>query len=95
MGNRSGQMVPNMMVNGSKIKRTAMANWYMLTEMYMRDSGKMIKLMGRVVISMLTELPTSVNGKMINNMVKELRHGLMVPSTRDLILKVKNMEKEH
>lgn len=64
----------------------------MLTEMYTRVSGKMIRLMAMEVTHTLTELHMSVNGRTISNTAKVLKHGLMEPNTRVNILKERKME---
>ena len=61
---------------------------------YMKDSGKMIKLMGMVSLWMLMELCMKGSGSMINNMVKVLRHGIRVlQNIKDSSLKERRMEK--
>jgi len=67
----------------------------MQMETYMRGNGKTTRHMGREAILMQMEQHTSESGKMINNMARELRHGLMVPGMRDNILMARNMEEAH
>jgi H2-forming N5,N10-methylenetetrahydromethanopterin dehydrogenase-like enzyme len=64
-------------------------------EMSTRDNGKMIKHTDKEVTNMLTGLHMLVSGKTINNMERVLKPGLMEPSMKEIILKEKNMEKEH
>jgi len=52
----------------------------------------MIKQMERVFIHMLMELNIMVSGRMISSMDLELRAGLMVQSTRVIILKGRKMD---
>lgn len=59
----------------------------------MMGSGRMIKLMVWVITCMLMELHIMVNGRMISNMAKELRLGLMGQDMRAHILKERSMEK--
>lgn len=72
----------------------------MLMEMFIMEkykiflnlfSGKMIELMDKVIINMLTVLNITVIGKMIYKMVREQKHGLMVLDTMDVI----KMEKKY
>ena len=72
----------------------------MLMEMFIMEkykiflnlfSGKMIELMDKVIINMLTVLNITVIGKMIYKMVREQKHGLMVLDTTDVI----KMEKKY
>jgi hypothetical protein len=50
-------------------------SWYMLTEMYTKESGWMTKRKGLGDIIMLTELAMKGIGRMISNMVSELNIG--------------------
>lgn len=77
-----------------------MENFIMLMEMFIMEkykiflnlfSGKMIELMDKVIINMLTVLNITVIGKMIYKMVREQKHGLMVLDTMDVI----KMEKKY
>ena len=67
----------------------------MLMEMSMMGSGRMTKLTEWVIISMLMVLLIMENGRMINNMEREQKLGLTGQGMKDVILKEKNMEKEH
>jgi hypothetical protein len=65
----------------------------MRTGIFMKDNGKMIKLMVMDRILMLMELPMSENGKMTNNMEKESKHGQMVQNMKANIMKGRKMVK--
>ena len=67
----------------------------MLMVMFMKDSGRTIKPMAKVIINMRMELHILAIGKMINNMDRVLRHGQMVLAMRALTLRVKNTAKEN
>ena len=63
---------------------------FMLMVIFMKDSGQMIWLMVEVFIYIVVlfinifkeELDMKENGKMIYNMVKELKYGLMEPNMK-------------
>ena len=55
----------------------------MQMEMFTKESGKMIKLMGMANICILMELSMRVTGKRINNMEKVKKHGQMEPAMRE------------
>ena len=61
--------------------------------MSMKDSGEMIRLMVLVITDMPTELLIMGSGRMISNMVRVLRPGLMEQDMRAPIMKAKSMEK--
>ena len=63
-----GLIAQNMWVNGNIIKPTAKGLYIMQMEMFMRDSGLMIKLveMGLILMRMVQSM--SVLGRMINKM---------------------------
>ena len=96
----NGLIVPVFLGCGRKIKLVGMDNFIMLMEMFIMEkykiflnlfSGKMIELMDKVIINMLTVLNITVIGKMIYKMVREQKHGLMVLDTMDVI----KMEKKY
>lgn len=82
------------MASGKTTKLMVMGNWCMPMEMFMRDSGKMIRHMARDITSMLMGLHILVTGKMINNMELEQKHGPMELGMRVPILKEKSMVME-
>ena len=73
----------------------AKVNSGMLTEIFMKATGRTIKQMDMDCTNMLTEQSTLVNGKMTCNMDEDRRHGPMVPSMKVNIMKVKSMERVH
>lgn len=64
----------------------------MQMEMFMMDNGLMTKLMVMECIVIQMELNMKVIGKKINNMDKDLKHGLMEPNIMVIMFKEKNME---
>ena len=52
MVNKFGLMVLSMMESGNRTRLSDRENWFMQMEIFMRDSGKTIKLMVRAVTSM-------------------------------------------
>jgi hypothetical protein len=61
----------------------------MLNVIFMKEIGRMIKLMDMVNICIWMELLIKVNGNLISNMVKELKLGQMVQYMKVNIKKVK------
>lgn len=59
---------------------------------FMRDFGKMTRLMEMGSIFMKMELNTKGLGKKINRMVMELKHGQMEHLTMDIIKKERSMD---
>jgi hypothetical protein len=92
---KCGQMAQDMKVIGNLIKPTVKENLSMLTVIFMRANGSMIKLMEKVLILTPMELITMVIGLMINNMVSEWSHGLMGLNTKVTISTVKKKAKEN
>ena len=70
-----------------------MVNCCMQMGTYTKENGQKIKLMVEEYTLMPTELSIMANGKMINNMVEELKRGLMERYTRVSIAMVKRMAK--
>ena len=62
-------------------------------KMYMKDNEKMIKPMGMVFTLTKQELNMPANGKMIFNMVKEQKLGLIIQNLQDNMTNVENMVK--
>jgi hypothetical protein len=58
----------------------------MLMEMFLKEIGKMIKLMEKVFIFTEMELVILENGLRINNMEQDLRNGLTILLIREAIL---------
>jgi hypothetical protein len=92
MDNKSGKMAPNMMVNGNETKLMATVLSSMLTEMFTKASGTMIKLTDMEHISMQMELHTLETGLKINNTARELRNGLMVLNMKETTKTARKME---
>jgi hypothetical protein len=70
MGSKCGKMAQSTTGNGKEIKQTGKESSYMLTEIYMRVNGSVIKLMGMGHTSTQTGLFMSATGAKINNMEK-------------------------
>lgn len=77
-------------VGGKTTKQMEKEDLYMLMAISMMDIGRMIKPMVMEYIVTWTELDMKVIGKKINNMEKDLKHGLMEPAIEETMLKVKN-----
>lgn len=72
-----GQMELAMKVNGATTKQTELANFGMLTVMFMKVSGRMIKQMDTEFTFTSMVLDTKAIGKMIYKMVRVLNRGVM------------------
>jgi len=90
---KNGLMVPSMKGSGRITRQKVKASFYMLTEIYLKDNGLMIKLMDLVFIFIKMALNMKDFGKMIYSTEKVLKHGLMDQSMMDTILKAKNTVK--
>ena len=75
---RSGLMERNMKVIGKRMQLMGMALFIMWMEIYFRGNGEMIKLTAMVYIHILMEQSMKENGKMIFNMEKELKYGVII-----------------
>ena len=84
-----------MRASGPRTEQMAKVNSGMLTEIFMKATGRTIRQMDMGCTNMLTVQSTSVNGKMICNMAEDKKPGPMAPSMKVSIMKVKNMEKVH
>ena len=84
-----------MKVNGPSTEQMAKVNSGMLTEIFMKATGRTIRRMDMGCTNMLTVQSTLVNGRMTCNMDEDKRLGPMVPSMKDNIMKVKSMERVH
>lgn len=80
-----------MKANGPRTEQTAKVNSGMLTEIFMKATGRTIKQMDMGCTNMLTVQSTLVNGRMTCNMDEDKRLGLMAPSMKVSIMKVKSM----
>ena len=65
-GCRYGLMDPDMKDNGKIIELMDMEGWYTLRVIYMKEIGKMIKPMVKVLILKTREVNTKENGLTIN-----------------------------
>lgn len=74
-GNKYGQMEACMRVIGIYQKRMDRENSFMLTEIFMKDNGKTIKLMAKAHIFILMGHNILENGRMINNVDMVQNHG--------------------
>ena len=68
---------------------------FMLMEMSMMVTGKMIRPMDTVYIATWMVQNMKATGKKINSMDLVLRHGQMVPNTTVNMYRARNMEKGH
>ena len=84
-----------MRASGPITEQMAKVNSGMLTEIFMKATGRTIRQMDMDYTNMLTGQSTSVNGKMICNMDEDKRLGPMAPSMKVSIMKVKSMERVH
>ena len=82
---KCGLMVQDMKVIGNQTKPTVKESLFMLTVIYTRANGSMIKPTEKVLTLMQTELIIMVIGLMINNMVLVWSLGLMVLNMREII----------
>ena len=80
-----------MKANGPRTEQTAKVNSGMLTEIFMKATGRTIKQMDMGCTNMLTVQSTLVNGRMTCNMDEDKKLGLMAPSMKVSIMKVKSM----
>lgn len=88
---KCGLIMRGMRVSGKTTGHMARENSFMLTGIYMKARGSMIKQMGLVYIFMSMELDTRVIGKMIYNMDKARRHGQMGQYMKGNTSRVRNM----
>ena len=80
-----------MKANGPRTEQTAKVNSGMLMEIFMKATGRTIKQMDMGCTNMLTVQSTLVNGRMTCNMDEDKKLGLMAPSMKVSIMKVKSM----
>ena len=88
-----GKMVQNMREIGDLIRLVDMVNSGMLMEMFSRENGLTIKLMDMEFMFIRMELDTRESGKMICNMGRVKRYGLIIQCMKVITMKVKNMVK--
>ena len=84
-----------MKASGPLTEQMAKVSSGMLTEIFMKATGRTIRQMDMGCTNMLTVQSTLVNGRMTCNMDEDKRLGPMVPSMKDNIMKVKSMERVH
>lgn len=65
-----------------------------MMEIFTKETGKMIRQMDTESIDKKMGLFLKAIGKMINNMVKELKFGVILLSMKEIILMVKNKDME-
>ncbi len=68
-------------------------NFYMQIKLYMKEIGKMIRLMVMEFSYTQIKLDIQVNGKMIFNTDMEKKIGLMAQYIKEILKKVKSMDK--
>ena len=71
MAYKDGAMGQCIEVSGKMINLKAKENWNMLTEMFMKVNGKMIRLTDSVYISILMDPNMKDFGNRISNVVRE------------------------
>ena len=84
-----------MKVTGDLIKHAVMENSGMLMGMCLKENGLMIKPTVMVFMFIRTEQDTKENGKTIYSMAKVKRSGQITLCMKDIIMKVRNMEKDY
>jgi hypothetical protein len=85
----------NMKVTGDLIKHAVMENSGMLMEMCLKENGLTIKPTVMVFMFIRMEQDTKENGKTIYSMAKVKRSGQITLCMKDIIMKVRNMEKDY
>jgi len=89
-----GQTVLNTKDIGKTIKQMDLASFGILTEIHMKDNGRMIKLMEGVFIFIVMELYTMAIGFKIFSMAMVFKHGKMALNISASIIRVRNKGKE-
>jgi hypothetical protein len=92
MVSKCGKMAQNMMGNGKEIRPTDKVHLYMLTAIFMKGSGSMIKHMGMGHTSMRMGRLMLVNGTKTSNTELASKSGRMVLNMRDSIRMARSME---
>ena len=87
-----GWMVQDMKVTGRITRQMAEEDLFTQMAMFMKENGRMIKLMGKECTPMLMDQDTRVTGVRTSNTDKELRNGQMVLLTKVNTTRVKSME---
>lgn len=87
LANKYGRTVLDTLVTGTVIKLMDWGSSGMLTEIFTKGVGSMIKQMATVFTSTRMEPSTKAHGRMICKMVRALRLGLMAVSTMVVIRK--------
>lgn len=94
MGFKVGMMGLDTKELGKTIKRMGLGNCIMLTEIYTKENGWMIRLMDRGFILGCMARHTMEIGRMTDSMDLEKKNGLMELSLKDTILRGRSMGKE-
>jgi hypothetical protein len=89
-----GQMELSTKVIGIMAKQQEKASLSTLMEIFMKDSGKMIRLVVMEYTNITMVHAIKDIGLMTINMEKELKHGQMVAHILEITNKAKNMGKE-
>lgn len=90
---RNGLMVQNTKATGAETKPMVGENLSILTEMFMKEIGIIIKQMVKGHLLIRMEQNIKASGKMTSKMGLELKLGLMVLSTLEIIKREKRKEK--
>ena len=89
-----GLMELNMMEIGKKEKLTVRVLSSMLMATHIKVTGQMIRQMAKELILIQMELPMKDFGRTIFKKGRELKDGLMVQSTKEIMLRVRNTASE-
>lgn len=90
---KNGLMAQNMKDTGRKTKQTDKVNLFMLTAMFMKANGSMIKLMEKVLTPTPMVLITMATGLMISSTAMVWKAGPMVPSMKETTSMERRKEK--
>lgn len=91
MGYKYGQMVASMKGFGLKIRHQGLEDLYLLMVTFMKVNGRMIKLMGKEIITMQKVQLTKVDGSKTNKKVTVKKNGLMAVIISEAIFVGKSM----
>jgi hypothetical protein len=92
---KSGPMALSTRDGGRTTRPTERVVSFTLTEIFMMDPGRMIKLMDSASTNTSMEQDTRATGRKTSNTERELRHGPMEPVTRETMSKARSMVREN
>lgn len=90
---RSGPMVLDTTGNGNLVRLLVKANLLMLTEIFMRANGRMIRQVDTGLICIITGPNIKENGSMTFSMARELKLGLTEVLIMEVIMRERNMDR--